>query len=266
MAGYAHDFTGFGTENQTAQQQQNQGYQGTYKGINRSPNDAAWNFGAAANEALQSGFSGQGQATTDYQDAIRKAALDRMGNYGANADQYKNQQTNWLDTQMQRGFNTQANALRRGSAGTGMAGSPGQARMQNNLVQSSSEARAKALQDLQQQIYNQGQTELQGANQVGQSLYGQQLGERQFQLGQAQDLANQYMQMYGGTQQQQHYNQARSDAEDQAKNQALGSILGLAGTAGGFAIGGPMGAAAGSQLGRVGNPNYSGLQLPSTKV
>ena len=132
-------------------------------------------------------------------------------------------------------------ALLRGAAATGDLGG---GRTQQALQE---QAIGFGAQDIQNQFSRLGQVAqpgFQAVSQLGQTRFGLGQQEQQFQLGQQQvQLQNQ-------------------QAQAAARAQGFSNLLGAVGTVGGFALGGPAGAAAGSSLLGAGAPQASPQQQP----
>jgi hypothetical protein len=221
-AGYAED------------QARKQGYQGTFFAPQNYADSAGQNFAKATN-ILQGGFSGQGQETTDYQNALRGAAMERIQGLGKNAEQNKAR----LKADLEQGFANQANILRRSAAGTGAGASLGYGRAAGDLASKFQQNLAGGLLD----IDNQSIDRLGALGGIGNNLFQQQLLERQNQYNQAQDLSNMYNDWSGveagrGAAEQAAAAQATA-ARKAAQAQLINQILQTGGTVAGASMGAP---------------------------
>lgn len=225
-----------GREN-AVQQARSQGYGGT---IYEAPEElmgspAGTAFAKRAN-ILQSGFSGQQQGTTDYQDALRSAAMGRINQIGS-GDLVK-QQKQALTTDLERGFENQAAMLRRSAAGTGAGASLGYGRAAGDLANQFQQNLGKSLLSADMAGREQDMAELSGLGGVGQQLFAQELANRQQMYNQAQDLSN----VYGSLQDMESGREGAAAqqaaeataARKAAQNSLIQSLLGAGGYIGGM--------------------------------
>lgn len=219
-----------------------QGYKGTFQGAQWSPNAQDRMYGKAAN-TLQSGFSGQSDPTTEYQNQIRSAAQARIGGLQNNAQGRKEM----LKADLEQGFANQAAQLRRGAAGTGAQASLGYGRAAGDLANKFQQNLSRGMLDVETQAGN----ELGQMGNIGQQLFAQELANRQQQYNQAQDLSNLYMDFAGVEGGRQAEESARSAALTQARKDAQSQLMGSAGQAIGYHMGGQSGQDAAQSYGGI---------------
>jgi hypothetical protein len=183
----------------------------------------------AARMAIQGSMSNQNPEDAAANDAIRSAFGERLQALQGNQAQQKSQ----MESDLAQGFQNQAAELRRQSGGTGTYGSSTYGSQVGDLAGQYQNARAKALIDLQ----NNGLSQLQGVQQGLGDVYGQNLGERQFQLGQGQALANLLTTQVGQDQARESGLMQKDLAEQAQRNALIESIMGTAGQAGGAYLG-----------------------------
>ncbi len=184
----------------------------------------------AARIALQKSMSGENPEDAAANDAIRSAFGERLQALNGQQATRKGQ----VESELAQGFKNQVAELRRQAGGTGTMGSSTMGTQVGDIASQYQDARAKALSDLE----SQGLDEL-GKIQSGLGgAYGQNLTERQFQLGQGQDLSNLLMQQVAGDQAREG-NLAALNQADQASQRKFWSdlITGVA-AAGGTAAAG----------------------------
>lgn len=204
---------GWGYHSEAAQ---NNNYKGPFT-VGQNYADPTGQAFTQATHILQGGFSGQSDPTTQYQDALRKAAMDRIGGLQNNAQQQKQM----LSNDLEKGFANQAAILRRSAAGTGAGASLGYGRAASSMANDFQNNMAKGLLGVDNNVTN----ELGQLGGIGQGLFGQELANRQMQYGQAQDLANMYNQFGSGVELQRAGEQRADGAADTAARKAAQAAI-----------------------------------------
>jgi hypothetical protein len=179
----------------------------------------------AARRALQQGMSTANPEDMAAQEAIRSAFGERLQGLQGGMATRKGQ----LESELAQGFKNQVSELRRQAGGTGTMGSSTMGAQVGDIASQYQQNRANALIDLEKQ----GLGEL-GAIQSGLGdVYGQDLKERTFQLGQSKDFANLLMQQIAQDLAREQGLGAMRQADEASQRQFWSDLFGSAAGAGG---------------------------------